>query len=117
MTEDVVAVASVADIRAAHADITGRDAEAIRAVLNDHAEPTSPSVVWIAAWLTDEKPLEYVHGDAQVAAGVVQRETDKAWCWGQADRDEGVWLPKSQTVVFRAADGVSEITSDQLTLG
>lgn len=111
-------VETAADIVAAHREITPRDAEAIRTVLNDHANPQQPSALWLATWLVDEKPLQYVDGPAPVAQVVVTRETDKAWFVNQGDADhDGVWIPKSQSVLFRAAEGVERIESAQQTLG
>lgn len=116
MTNAPIPVETTDDIQAAHRDVSGRDAETVAQLLNDDAD----AVVWLPTWLTEEKALEYAHGDAQVAAGQIEAETDKAWCWSQANapgETDGVWLPKSQVVVFQTADGANEVGSSQKRLG
>jgi len=100
-------VSTTTDIRTAHDDISGRDAETAARLLEDGAD----AVVWVKNWLVDEKALDYAPGDAQVAAGSVDATTDKAW---QVD---GVWVPKSQAEVFELADGVERVESQQARLG
>lgn len=105
-----VRVATTADILTAHGQITGRDAEVAAELLSDGAD----AVVWLKPWLAEEKALAYAPGDVTVAEVSLERETDKAWCV----RQEGeVWVPKSQTVLFRRADGVDRVESQQQRLG
>jgi len=113
------AVETTADIVAAHPEVTPRDAAAVRTLLNDQDTPQQPVALWLAEWLCDEKPLEYFPGPAPVASVVVTRETDKAWGVYQAEGRERdvIFVPKSQSVLFRAADGVEQIDSSQQTLG
>lgn len=111
---DVTTVSSATDVRDAHADVDGRAVAVIRRHVEDGA-----TVAWVAAWLLEDgdKDLRTVEGHDQVAVGDLQRETEKAWQLDQPDTDaEPVWLPKSQARIFRLAEGVTDVASDQRTL-
>lgn len=110
MTDTIRRVATVADIRAAADDITGRDAETAGQLLTDGAD----AVVWLQPWLAEDKALAYAPGAVTVAEVSIERETDKAWCVVQEGE---VWVPKSQSVVFQLKPGVETVASEQQRLG
>jgi len=106
-------VASTSDIRTTRREIGGRDAEVIRAAIENGAE----TVAWVAEWLSEEKALEYAEGSKQVAVVRVDRETEKAWGVLQPGDNELIWLPKSQAELFILEPSVDHIESNQSTLG
>lgn len=111
MSHDVpVRVTTTKDIETAADDITSRDAEVAGQLLTDGAG----TVLWLQPWLADDKALSYAPGDVTVAVVSVEKETEKAWCVSQEGEE---WVPKSQSVLFRRAEGVKKVDSQQQRLG
>ena len=82
-------------------ELNVRAADAIAYELESGAE----FVAWIPKWLIDSKQIASSDHHAQVVAGDIEAETEKAVL--VATRAGETWLPKSQIHAFEHADGAA----------
>lgn len=68
-------------------------------------ESDAAFVAWIPEWLIDSKQLTPSDHHAQIIAGDIEAETEKAYLISTEVADS--WLPKSQIRVFERADDAS----------
>lgn len=97
-TADVHRVASYGDL-IKHPVLNVQAADAVAYELESGAE----FVAWVPEWLIDSKPIISSDYHAQVVAGDVKAETEKAVLI--ATNSGEAWLPKSQIHAFERADG------------
>lgn len=117
VADETVRVEAARDVRDAHAGIDGRAVATIRALLDER--DAGATVLWVAEWLCEEpdKPLTPAAGHPQVLVGAVVGETDKAWRIDQPATDaDPVWLPKSESRVFRLAADATTVDGPQQRL-
>lgn len=115
MPDRHIVVAEWADIeRAPEADDRAK-----QRVATIFTEQSWDHVVWVPAWLLDEKRVGTVQGSDHLAAGTVEDYSEKAWRLNQRHLTQTAWedprefLPKSQVVVFERADGIEAIATPQ----
>ena len=68
-------------------------------------ESSAKFVAWIPEWLINSKPIASSDHHAQVVAGDVEVETEKAVLVATSSGE--AWLPKSQIHAFERADGAA----------
>ena len=103
-----IGVTSVSDVTQFD-EIHSKDADRIIQLLNgflDAGAADSMRVVWVPAWLMDEKELRADETSTQLVVGQIKRTTEKAIQLEDLRGNED-WLPKSQIIRF-AADGPVE---------
>lgn len=99
-TTDVHCVASYGELIQIP-ELNVRAADAIAYELESGAE----FVAWIPEWLIDSKQIASSDHHAQVVAGDIEAETEKAVL--VTTRAGEAWLPKSQIHAFERADGAA----------
>lgn len=104
-TTDIHCVASYGELIPIP-ELNVRAADAIAYELESGAE----FVAWIPEWLIDSKQIASSDHHAQVVAGDVEAETEKAVL--VTTRAGETWLSKSQIRVFERADGAAFTISD-----
>lgn len=101
MTEGEFTVRAYTDLEGARISSAGKDR--VLAALED-----VPCVVWLEDWLRDEKPLTPLEGARSLYGCTVQARTAKAWCVGQSEGENEVWVPRSQAELYeRHEDGLA----------
>lgn len=103
-----IGVGSVEDVTQLD-EIHSKDADRIIQLCNSFINndlKDSMRVVWVPAWLMDEKDLRADETSTQLVVGQIKRTTEKASQLKDLRGNED-WLPKSQIIRF-AADGPVE---------
>lgn len=99
-TADAHRVASYGDL-IKHPELGVQTADAVAYELESGAD----FVAWVPEWLSDSKPIAPSDLHAQVVAGDVEAETEKAYLVSTEAGES--WLPKSQIYVFERVDGAT----------